>query len=124
METSADVQINGPLGARYEEILTPAALAFLAELHRAADGRRRELLARRAAREAELAAGGMLDFLDETKDVREGDWQVAPPAPGLVDRRGEGFSPPAPRVKHKRHGSSAHAGAGPPTGDSTPPLAD
>src|SRR5256886_7027543 len=89
METSADVQINGPLGARYEEILTPAALAFLAELHRAADGRRRELLARRAAREAELAAGGMLDFLDETKDVREGDWQVAPPAPGLVDRRVE-----------------------------------
>jgi malate synthase len=89
METSADVQINGPLGERYEEILSPAALAFLAELHRAFDGRRQELLARRAEREAELAAGGMLDFLDETKDVRESDWQVAPPAPGLVDRRVE-----------------------------------
>src|SRR3989440_1716193 len=89
METSADVQINGPLGPRYDEILSPPALAFLAELHRAFDGRRRELLARRAAREAELAAGALLDFLDETKDVREGDWQVAPPAPGLVDRRVE-----------------------------------
>src|SRR3989440_8360200 len=89
METSADVQINGPLGPRYDEILSPPALAFLAELHRAFDGRRRELLARRAAREAELAAGALLDFLDETKDVREGDWQVAPPAPALVDRRVE-----------------------------------
>src|SRR2546430_14581569 len=90
METSADVQINGPLGPRYDEILSPPALAFLAELHRAFDGRRRELLARRAAREAELAAGALLDFLDETKDVREGDWQGAPPAAGLGDRRGGG----------------------------------
>src|SRR3954454_473712 len=89
METSADVNINGPLGPRYEEILTPPALAFLAELHRAFDGRRRELLDRRKAREAELVAGATLDFLAETKDVREGDWRVAPPAPGLIDRRVE-----------------------------------
>src|SRR3982751_2817093 len=89
METSADVNINGPLGPRYEEILTPPALAFLAELHRAFDARRRELLDRRKAREAELAAGATFDFLAETKDVREGDWRVAPPAPGLVDRRVE-----------------------------------
>src|SRR5256714_6729357 len=89
METSAGVNINGPLGPRYEEILTPPALAFLAGLHRAFDGRRRELLDRRKAREAELVAGATLDFLAETKDVREGDWRVAPPAPGLVDRRVE-----------------------------------
>src|SRR5213082_2213073 len=89
METSADVSVNGPLGPRYEEILTPPALALLAELHRAAGGRRRSLLDRRRAREAELAAGATLDFLAETKDVREGDWRVAPPAPGLVDRRVE-----------------------------------
>jgi malate synthase len=89
METSADVKINGPLGPRYEEILTPPALAFLAELHRAFDARRRELLDRRKAREAELAAGATFDFPTETKDVREGDWRVAPPAPGLVDRRVE-----------------------------------
>src|SRR5438067_1291964 len=89
METSADVKINGPLGPRYEEILSPPALAFLADLHRAFDTRRRELLDRRRAREAELAAGATPDFLAETKDVREGDWRVAPPAPGLVDRRVE-----------------------------------
>src|SRR2546423_4721321 len=84
METSAGVNINGPLGPRYEEILTPPALAFLAELHRAFDGRRRELLDRRKAREAELVAGATLDFLAETKDVREGDWRRGPPAPRLV----------------------------------------
>jgi malate synthase len=89
MTIPAGVEVTGPMHARYDEVLTPEALAFLADLHRRFDGRRRELLARRAEREAELAAGGTLDFLDETKDVREGDWRVADPAPGLVDRRVE-----------------------------------
>jgi malate synthase len=89
MNTSAGVEITGPLGKRYDEILTGPALALLAELHRAFEPRRRELLGRRAERAAELAAGGTLDFLAETKDVREGQWRVADPAPGLVDRRVE-----------------------------------
>src|SRR6476619_7382610 len=83
------VQITGTTGERYDEILTDEALALLADLHRTFDGRRLELLRAREDRYAELAAGGTLGFLDETKDVREGDWQVAPPAPGLVDRRVE-----------------------------------
>src|SRR3954452_22574942 len=90
METSADVNINGPLGPRYEEILTPPALAFLAELHRAFDGRRRELLDRRKSREAELVAGATLDFLAETKDVREGDWRGGGRGAGLGGRPGGG----------------------------------
>jgi malate synthase len=77
------------MGERFDEVLTPEALSFLAELHRTFDARRRELLARRKEREAELAAGGTLDFLEETKDIREGDWRVADPAPGLEDRRVE-----------------------------------
>src|SRR2546421_8978463 len=89
MNRSAGVEIAGPLRERYDEVLTGPALALLAERHRASEPRRRELLGRRAEREAELAAGGTLDFLAETKDVREGQWQVAPPAPGLVDRRVE-----------------------------------
>ena len=40
-------------------------------LHRTFDGRRLELLQAREDRYAELAAGGTLDFLAETKDVRE-----------------------------------------------------
>ena len=89
MNRSAGVEITGPLKERYDEVLTPPAVDFLAELHRAFDGRRRELLARRAEREAELAAGALLGFLDETKDVREAQWRVPGPAPGLVDRRVE-----------------------------------
>ncbi|MFG2100061.1 malate synthase A [Micromonospora echinaurantiaca] len=83
------VELAGPRHDRFAEILTPEALAFLAELHRAFDARRRELLARRADREAALAAGELLDFLPETRHVRDGEWRVALPAPGLVDRRVE-----------------------------------
>ncbi|MEV4754658.1 malate synthase A [Micromonospora sp. NPDC049559] len=83
------VEITGAIDDRHQEILSPEALGFLADLHRAFDGRRRELLARRTERQAALAAGGTLDFLPETKDVREAEWRVADPAPGLVDRRVE-----------------------------------
>jgi malate synthase len=83
------VRVTGEMGERYDSVLTPEALELLAELHRTFDGRRLDLLRAREDRYAELAAGGTLDFLEETKDVREGDWQVAPPAPGLEDRRVE-----------------------------------
>ncbi len=76
-------------GGRYPAILTEDALSFLADLQRRFGGTRRELLERRKARHAELAAGGTLDFLPDTADVRNSDWQVAEPAPGLVDRRVE-----------------------------------
>src|SRR5919202_641811 len=39
--------------------------------------------------ECELDEGALPDFLPETEDVREGDWNVAPPAPALLDRRVE-----------------------------------
>jgi malate synthase len=87
------VAIDGPMKDGYDEILTTEALEFLVDLHRTFDARRRELLDARRSRYEELAAGGTLDFLEETKDVREGDWQVAPPAPGLEDRRVEMTGP-------------------------------
>ncbi|MEP9384843.1 malate synthase A [Nocardioides sp. KR10-350] len=84
------VEITGPLQDRFEEVLTPRALELVALLHRELDGRRQELLVRRGERIREFAAGGTLDFLPETKDVREDpSWRVAPPAAGLVDRRVE-----------------------------------
>src|SRR6476646_5180724 len=83
------VQVTGAMGERYDSVLTPEALELLAELHRTFDGRRLELLRAREDRYAELAAGGTLDFLAGTREIREGDWQVAAPAPGLVDRRVE-----------------------------------
>ncbi|HVQ92807.1 MAG TPA: malate synthase A [Mycobacteriales bacterium] len=89
MSMATGVRVTGPMRDRFDEVLTTEAMQFLADLHRTFDPRRRQLLARRADRDAELAAGGMLGFLAETADVRAGDWRVAPPAPGLVDRRVE-----------------------------------
>jgi malate synthase len=83
------VQVTGSRGDRYDEVLTGAALAFLADLHRTFDARRLHLLQTRAERYEKLAAGNTLDFLPETLEIRNGDWKVAPPAPGLVDRRVE-----------------------------------
>ena len=89
MTTVDGLQVTGTMGERFDEVLTPEALEFLADLHATFDARRRELLQARDDRYAELANGGTLQFLPETQQVRDGDWQVAPPAPGLVDRRVE-----------------------------------
>ncbi len=75
---------------RYGEILTPAALRFLAALHRRFDGRRRELLDARAARQRRFDAGELPDFLRETARIREdASWTVAPIPADLQDRRVE-----------------------------------
>jgi len=89
MDVPRGVEVIGPLGERFDEILTPGALELLALLHRAFNGRRTELLALRDERQERLTAGDNLDFLPGTAAVRDGDWRVAPPAPGLVDRRVE-----------------------------------
>jgi len=84
------IEITGELPSRAEEVLTEAAQDLIVRLHRELAGRRAEVLRAREERVAELSAGGTLDFLEETRQVREDEsWQVAPPAPGLVDRRVE-----------------------------------
>jgi malate synthase len=88
------LEITGPMDDRFDEVLTPRALELVALLHRELNGRRLELLAARQERVRALAGGGTLGFLSETAHVREDDsWQVAPPAPGLVDRRVEMTGP-------------------------------
>jgi malate synthase len=74
---------------RGEEVLTPEALAFVADLSRRFGPRRRELLALRRERRARIAAEGTLDFLPETAAVRSRDWKVAPAPRALQDRRVE-----------------------------------
>jgi malate synthase len=87
---SSGVEIAAPSGGRYDEILTPEALDLVSVLHRELGQRRLELLKARARRQDELSAGGMLDFLTSTEAIRsDTSWRVAPPAPGLVDRRVE-----------------------------------
>jgi malate synthase len=84
------VEITGPHGDRYDEVLTPEALGLIAALQREFTARRAQLLAARGSRQEELSAGAMLDFLPGTQQIRQDtSWLVAPPAPGLVDRRVE-----------------------------------
>jgi len=84
------VEIHGEILDGFESILTPEALGLLADLHRRFNPRRLELLEARHRRQAEFDAGGTLDFLPETADIRnDSSWTVAEPAPGLVDRRAE-----------------------------------
>ena len=83
------IEITGNLRPEFEELLSPEALDFLADLARAFEPRRKELMQARASLQAEIDAGRLPDFLPETKEVRERDWRVAPAPEDLVDRRVE-----------------------------------
>ena len=72
-----------------EEILGPDALAFVQELHRRFNPERERLLDARLVRQERLDAGERPHFLDETREIREADWRVAPAPPALQDRRVE-----------------------------------
>ena len=84
-----DVEIAGRFSGEFPQILTPEALAFVAELHRRFEPRRQELLARRAARQKQFDAGLLPDFLPETRHIREGEWKIAPQPKDMLDRRVE-----------------------------------
>lgn len=83
------VEIKAPVSPAFSEILTPEALAFVAELHRQFDATRISLLKKRAERQAELDAGKRPTFLPETEHIRNSDWTIAPVPEHLQDRRVE-----------------------------------
>ena len=85
----ADITVTGGPVERSDEILTPEALAFLADLQTRFGARRDELLQARVKRRATIAETGRLDFLPETAQVRAGDWTVAPIPENFADRRVE-----------------------------------
>ena len=87
--TISGVEIHAPVEGRTREILSDEALTFLANLQREFGGRRADLLQRRRERQARLDAGERPDFLLETKEVRESDWQVGPTPADLQNRRVE-----------------------------------
>ena len=86
MSPHPNLALNGRLGPGFEEVLTPDALEFIAALQLEFGGRRRELLEARARRRERLAAGELLDFLPETRELRESEWQAAP-APADLQQR-------------------------------------
>jgi malate synthase len=83
------IEIRGEMTPEFAEILTPEALAFIAGLQRAFNGRRLALLQRRAERQKEIDAGQMPDFLPETAEIRAAEWTVASIPDDLQDRRVE-----------------------------------
>ena len=85
----ASIDVTGPSVERSEEILTPDALDFVADLHRRFGGTRDSLLTARRERRQAIARTSRLDFLPGTAGVRDGDWSVAPVPADLQDRRVE-----------------------------------
>ena len=83
------VELRAAAAPRLEDILSPPALAFLANLHRRFDARRKELLSLRTERQKRFDAGETPNFLTETQTIRDGDWKVAPIPADLLDRRVE-----------------------------------
>ncbi|WP_309126261.1 malate synthase A [Kocuria sp.] len=91
------IEFTTPAGLdRAGEILTDEALAFVEALHQNFAARREELLGLRVTAREQAAATGTLDFLPETKEIREGEWRVAPAPPALQDRRVEMTGPASP----------------------------
>ncbi len=88
------VEFTSPIPDDFADILTPEAVAFVAKLSREFAPRVDELLQKRAERQERIDAGEMPDFLPETREVREGDWKIAPIPDDLQDRRVELTGPP------------------------------
>ncbi len=85
----AGITLNGKMLPEYARILTPAALGFVAALHRNFEAERQRLLGLREARAKRFAKGELPDFLTETRAIRDGSWRVAPIPEDLQDRRVE-----------------------------------
>jgi len=80
------------------DLITPAAAAFLAGLHRRFEPARQARLAARARRQAEFDAGALPGFRDDTRRIRESDWHVAKLPKALLDRRVEITGPVDPKM--------------------------
>ncbi len=89
MKNLSGVEFLTTVSERDEEILTPEAVAFIVDLQRTFNARRKTLLDARHERQKKLDAGEKPDFLEETRQVREAEWTVAPLPRDILDRRVE-----------------------------------
>jgi malate synthase len=83
------LEIRAPYLEDADRIVTPEALAFLEMLARHFAPRRKALLRRREEVQRSIRDGKMPDFLEETIEIRERSWTVAPAPADLNDRRVE-----------------------------------
>ena len=92
------LKVLGPMRPGFEAVLTPEALAFVADLARTFAPEVRARLEARDERRRALERGAALDFLPETASVRAGDWKVSPLPEPLLDRRVEITGPVDPKM--------------------------
>lgn len=83
------IQVNVSLQPEHESILTPEALEFVEKLERKFGSRRVALLNEREKVQKEIDRGKDPDFLQETKEIRQGNWTIDPIPDDLQDRRVE-----------------------------------
>jgi malate synthase len=88
-QSQAELELTQPIADGDARVLSPAALAFVAELAHLFAPRVHVLLAQRAERQRRLDAGERPDFRPDTANVRDGRWTVAPIPADLLDRRVE-----------------------------------
>jgi malate synthase len=86
---SKPLEVSAPINSAYAEILSEEALAFIAALAQEFSPRVAELLDLRERRQQDIDGGKMPDFLPETREIRESDWQVTSIPTDLEDRRVE-----------------------------------
>ncbi len=84
-----EIELVHPLAGAQGEILTAAALDYLARLADRFTPELKQLLAARKSRQAEFDEGAVPAFDPDTTAIREGDWQVAPIPAEVEDRRTE-----------------------------------
>jgi malate synthase len=108
-QVAQQVQVLGKLNSEFEQILTPEALNFVADLHTQFNATREKLLSNRVARQKDIDAGKYPDFLSDTAPVRDGKWQVAETPADLMDRRVEITGPCEKKMMINAFNSGANA---------------
>ena len=91
------IKISGKILARYDEILSDEALTFIQEIHEKFNKVRLELLEKRKKRQKAIEEGKKLNFLSETKKIREGAWKIKNIPKDLLKRQVEITGPPVPK---------------------------
>lgn len=93
-----DLQHMTAQASGQDALLTPEALALLAELHRKFQPVRRRLLDDRRVRQARYDAGALPGFRADTAAIRNGDWKVAAIPAALQCRQVEITGPVDPKM--------------------------
>jgi len=91
------IKISGKILSRYDEIVSNKALQFVEQIHDKFNNTRLELLNERKKRQMAIDNGHKLDFLTETKKIRDSDWKIKNIPQDLLKRQVEITGPPIPK---------------------------